>query len=455
MVASGHIAVIDIGKTNIKLAIVDAETLEERAVSTMPNRVLPGPPYPHFDTDGIWAFLLAELAGHNRACPLDAISVTTHGASGALLDAGGELALPVLDYEYDGPEIVAPLYDAIRPPFAETGSPRLAGGLNLGAQIFWQFQTFPEAANTVAAIVTYPQFWAHKLSGVLATEVTSLGCHTDLWRPETGAFSSMVAKQGWAGLMAPVRRADDMLGHLRPDIAEKTGLSPQTQVHCGIHDSNASLYPYIIRRRAPFSVVSTGTWVVCMTIGGKKVELDPERDTLVNVNARGDPVPSARFMGGREFDTLISGDASCSSKDIETVLAEKIMLLPAVETQTGPFKGRQHVWSHPEAELKAGIRFAAASFYLAMMTATCLELTGAEGPAIVEGPFAKNDAYLSMLRSAVGRPVSVSETATGTSTGAAMLVTAGRHLDEQPPCDDQAGNTAMRDYARRWSELAG
>ena len=29
-------------------------------------------------------------------------------------------------------------YDAVRPPFAETGTPRLPIGLNLGAQLFWQ-----------------------------------------------------------------------------------------------------------------------------------------------------------------------------------------------------------------------------------------------------------------------------------------------------------------------------
>ena len=29
----------------------------------------------------------------------------------------------------------------VRPPFAETGTPRLPVGLNLGAQLFWQQKT--------------------------------------------------------------------------------------------------------------------------------------------------------------------------------------------------------------------------------------------------------------------------------------------------------------------------
>ena len=62
-----------------------------------------------------------------------AIAVTAHGATAALVDAAGGLALPVLDYEYPGPDELAADYDAARPPFAETGSPRLPAGLTLGA----------------------------------------------------------------------------------------------------------------------------------------------------------------------------------------------------------------------------------------------------------------------------------------------------------------------------------
>ena len=83
-----HIAVIDIGKTNAKLALVEAGTLREIAVETRPNRVLPGPPWPHFDLEGHWDFLLHHLAAFHAAHGVDAISITTHGAAAVLLDAG-------------------------------------------------------------------------------------------------------------------------------------------------------------------------------------------------------------------------------------------------------------------------------------------------------------------------------------------------------------------------------
>ena len=134
MTAPRHIAVIDIGKTNAKLALVDLGARAEIAVTTRPNRVIPGPPWPHFDTEGHWQFILDGLRDLHARHGVDAISVTTHGASGVLLDAKGGLAAPVLDYEHTGPDTVRGGYDVIRPPFAETGSAALPMGLNLGAQ---------------------------------------------------------------------------------------------------------------------------------------------------------------------------------------------------------------------------------------------------------------------------------------------------------------------------------
>ena len=70
---------------------------------------------------------------------------------------------------------------------------------------------------------------------------------------------------------------------------------------CGAHNSNASLLPRIsCRRREPFTVISTGTWVIIMAVGGT-ARLDPEADMLANVDVHGRTVPTARFMGGREY----------------------------------------------------------------------------------------------------------------------------------------------------------
>ena len=446
-----HIAVIDIGKTNAKLALVDGATLTEIDVVTRPNTVLPGPPYPHFDLDGHWGFFLTHLADFHARHGIDAISVTTHGASCVVLDGAGGLAAPMLDYEYPGPGSVAAEYDALRPDFAQTGSPRLPGGLNVGAQLHWMLKTLPGLDARLAHVITYPQYWGLRLTGQIASDVTSLGCHTDLWDPWRGGFSDLPARLGLEGRIAPPRRPAERLGQLLPDIAARTGLPPTTPVTVGIHDSNASLYPYVLGREAPFAVVSTGTWVVSMAVGGVAATLDPARDVLVNVDARGQPVPSARFMGGREFEVIRAGsDAAPQDADRDLVLATGAMILPAVEAGSGPFPGHAFRWVNvPEA---AGARMVALSWYLALMTDTCLRLIGAAGPVIVEGPFARNPDYCAML--AVLRPagVEIAAGATGTSAGAALLSLAGvappaTRLVARP---EQAA--AMARYAQIWRD---
>ena len=223
MTEARHVLVVDVGKTNAKLALVDTDALAEVEVMTRPNRVLPGPPYPHADVEGLWSFMLDGIGALHRRHRVDALVVTTHGATGALVDSGGGLALPVLDYEHPGPDELAAAYDAARPGFAETGSPRLPAGLNLGAQLFWQFARFPEETARTAAILTYPQYWTRRLCGVAAVEPTSLGCHTDLWDPRRRDFSALVDRQGWRARMPPVRLAGDVLGPVTAAVAGATG----------------------------------------------------------------------------------------------------------------------------------------------------------------------------------------------------------------------------------------
>jgi sugar (pentulose or hexulose) kinase len=445
-----RVAVIDIGKTNSKVALVDLDGPTEIDVVRRPNHVLRDGPYPHLDVEGTWEFIVDGLGRLAEQHGFDAISITTHGATAALIGNGDDLAFPVLDYEFDGPDTLRAEYDRLRPPFDETGSPALPIGLNLGAQIFWQNRKFPEAFARTRAILTYPQFWAWRLCGVMASEVTSLGCHTDLWNPHRGDFSSMVEQVGWRKLFPPVRPANDRLGSLLPLVAKRIGVSEAIPVHCGIHDSNASLLPHLFARKPPLTVVSTGTWVVCMTVGGRVVRLDPTRDTLINVDAFGRAVPSARFMGGREFEILIGGnDQNWSENVIDTVLEDGIMLLPSVQQGSGPFPNRQSRWIG--AEPRNGRRFVAASFYAAMMTATCLDLIGASGDIVVEGPFASNGPYLDMLAAATGRGI-IAETGstTGTSLGAAMLAGAPIRPSASAVREPSSRTDALREYARLW-----
>ena len=451
-----HVAVLDVGKTNVKLALVDLQDLSEIEVLSRPNAVINTGRWPHYDIDAHWQFFVDGLGKLQASHGIDAISVTTHGVCCVFLDTGGELAAPVLDYEHKGIEETADAYNLVRPSFAETGSPRLNLGLNLGSQLFWQFTKWPDLYDRVASILTYPQYWAYRLTGVQSCEVTSLGCHTDLWLPGEGQVSQLVDHLGLSGRFAPIRNAGESLGTILPDLAGQTGIAPDTPVYCGIHDSNASLLPHLADRTPPFSVVSSGTWTIIMSVGGNASALDPVRDTLMNVNAYGDPVPSARFMGGREYELLMGGAVVAKGDEgLGEILSAGIMLLPSVVPEFGPYQGRRAKWVGTEPGEATAERQQAVSLYLALMTATCLELTGHKGDIVVEGPFARNETYLRMLSAAANAPVAPCLSNTGTSIGAALLADPARAAGASPEAAvDESGNERLLAYALEWRQLA-
>ncbi len=414
------IVVIDIGKSNAKLVLVDPATRTVASVRTTANTVRTDGPYPHFDVDALWHWILDGLAEFARLAEIAAISVTTHGACFALV-TGDHLALPILDYEHDGPEAVHDAYRAVCGDFSETLSPDLPNGLNAGRQLFWLSRTFAGAFAETEAILPYPQYWVWRLTGRKVAEVTSLGCHTDMWAPDAGTFSKFATNEGWDRLFPPLVRAWDTVGTVTPDVARRTGLAAECRVVAGIHDSNASLLPHLLTRSLPFAVLSTGTWAIVLAPGGSIAHLDPARDCLANVDAYGRPVPSARFMAGREFGLLAGGDAEPSDQDVARVVADGIMALPTFAPLTGPFGKAQGRWTVDPDGLTPGERAAAASLYAALVTETCLSLAGADGPVIVEGRFAQNRLFLAALAARIPRPLLVEPDATGTLDGALLL----------------------------------
>nr|MBX2879755.1 hypothetical protein [Granulosicoccus sp.] len=300
------------------------------------------------------------------------------------------------------------------------------GGLNIGAQLFWQQRHHPELFLKVHTILTWPQYWIYMLTGERHNDVTSLGCHTDLYDPRRQRYSTLVDRMNWHSLMPPVINSGQRIGTLSAVVAEQTGLHGGTPVFSGIHDSNASLVPHLVSQVLPFTVVSTGTWFIAMSVGGQEVELDQKKDTLLNINAFGDTVPSARFMGGRERD-LLQSSMPIDATAMEALLGDSatpLLMMPSAMTGTGPYPDATQCWINPVAETNdASLSDCAVTLYLALMTYECMQLVGSLGPTFIEGPLAHDTYYAQMLAAVSDRPVFISGSETGTSVGAAMLIT--------------------------------
>ena len=426
---NGVTAVLDIGKTNVKVATFarDGALVWERS---MPNRVVLDTLYPHADVETIWAFLLAALADANKVERIAAIVPTTHGCAAALIDVSG-LVLPVMDYEFAGVAAIEPFYAPLRPPFAQSFSPPLPVGLNLARQLAWQQRHFPEAFVRARYLLTYPQYWAWRLSGIAAAEVTSLGAHSDLWAPLQGQFSSVVAALDLRRLMPPLRPAYQCLASIRPEVSTAAGLGHDVGVFCGVHDSNASLLQHLGSRRAPFTIVSTGTWVILMAPGLSVTGLDPADDTLANVDVEGRPVATARFMGGREYAAIAGAPGNPDPAALTRVIASGAMALPCF---AGPGAGGPFAARHGEirGDIAAADRPALATLYVALMSDLMLTRLGViAGDLIVEGSFAANPVYAALLAALrPSQPVFAGSDAAGTARGAALLA-------QWPPRDFQ------------------
>lgn len=400
----GWVSVLDIGKTLAKLSLWDerGRLLSQRVSANQP---LITPTARALNAPAIEQWLAGVLSDFARIGPLAAIVPVAHGAAAAVLRSG-QLGCPVSDYEEPIPAGLMASYRAGRDAFACTGSPSLPDGLNLGAQLHHLEAFQPRLLEGDAQLLPWPQYWAWRLSGVAASEVTSLGCHTDLWQPARGTPSRMAEQRGWAARLAPLRLADEVLGTISEEWAERTGLDRKVLVYCGMHDSNAALlaargFAQLAGREA--TVVSTGTWFVAMRSPADGAPLDlaalPEtRDCLVNIDVRGRPVPSARFMGGREIETLGgfgAADEAAALAVAPALIASGAMVLPCWAPGVGPFPRARGCWVDEPAE-PAGRR-AALGLYLALMTDTALGLIGTRERVLVEGRFAGSEVFVRAL----------------------------------------------------------
>ncbi len=308
-----------------------------------------------------------------------------------------------MDYEAPVTPAERAAYDVGRDPFEATGSPALPMGLNLGLQLH-RLEALTGPWPEDLRIVTWAQYWAWRLSGVAACEVTSLGCHTDLWRPLEGRPSAMAVRRGWARRLAPLRRADEVLGPVTPEWVARAGLAADCRVLCGLHDSNAALlaargHPQIAAGDA--TVLSTGTWFVAMRSAGPASapdlsSLSESRDCLINVDIGGRTTPSARFMGGREAEILAGLDIFALTEGYDPdaliarlpdLMARGVFALPSFAVGTGPFPHRAGRWEKEPADPQD--RRAACGLYLALMADTLLTLLGSRERLLIEGRFAE------------------------------------------------------------------
>jgi len=453
----GWIIVLDIGKSFSKASLWD-ETGLCIAQRTRANLRLELAGRLTLDHAGIEAWLRETLFEFAKMGPVSAIVPVAHGAGMTLISNQQLLEAP-LDYEWTGVAVQRAVYDPQRDPFVATGSPALPSGLNLGMQLHW-LESIGSTGASTGQILPWTQYWAWVLSGVPAAEVTSLGCHTDLWRPYDHRPSDLAVRRGWAERLAPMTPAGTVLGTLQPGWVDATGLSRNVEVYCGIHDSNAALlnarsHPQVTGRDA--TILSTGTWFVAMRTpvdNSAAINLAEARDCLLNVDIAGAPIPTARFMGGREIELLAGSNASLQnglaySAAIEAVEAGD-MILPSYAPGVGPYPFAPLREVSPISPPEAAR--AKAHLYAALLADASLDLIGSCDTVVVDGRFSRAPIFVQALANLRAKSrIAVSSDDQGVAHGALQLLKRGRHdaLKTISPLP-----VDMSAYRARWRDAA-
>ncbi len=434
-----YTAVVDFGKTNKKVLIYDRD-LQVRATKrkTFQEVVIEG--YRCDDIAGAMQFVkeaIAELA--RQFAPIRAIAFTTHGATFVALDAKGELVFPTVSYDHEAP---SELREEFHRTFgsrvdlqAATMTPPLPLLINPGFGVFFLKQRDPARFKKAAHIVFLPQYLGYLMTGKLAIEPTYIGCHTYLWDFTASTPSRVAEALGIADkLGVPMRAPWEAQGRVRPEIAAALGVPDTCVVTCGIHDSNASLLPYLLKEAGDdFILDSTGTWCVAMSPGGRfplaKEELGKE--VFFNLSAFGKPVKTTIFRGGAEFaywtEKLGRGKehpAELDTGQLDKVFESGAAVLPTLFPGSGMFPRSRASLIRAERLLEdPALAFAALDLGLAIQSRVALKGTNsAAHPTIfVEGGFRNNVPYVKLLAALFpGSKVFLSDLSEATAFGAAI-----------------------------------
>ena len=417
------IAVVDVGFTNTKVILYDAELKHITELKTAsPHHV--GKHYREIDVDAIARFAGEALNRLDKTLPIDVIVPSAHGACIVCLKDDGTPAVPVMDYTSEPPASVIAAYQKQMPGFAESYAPYLPMALLHSVQLFWQQEALPQEFSQVKTILPLMQYVAFALGGRAVTEVSSMSCQSHLVDMRTGTPSSLSIAQGWAQKFAPPAKAWDVVGQFKTQL-RAVGFQGGGDILSGVHDSNANYLRYLAGGQQHFTLLSTGTWIISFDTDADMMKLDHARDIVANKDVFGRTVACSRFFGGKEFEVVSQGadGGEASLEAAQKLVQAKVMALPSFTDSGGPMpntggKGRVIGSICDTAENRASL----ASLYCALMVSESLDALHSQHDIIVDGPFSQNQVFLQLLAALrPSQPVYASRLRDGTATGAACL----------------------------------
>ncbi len=291
--------IYDIGKTNKKCLVFshDGKVVDEYSEQFAETTDEDGFPCEDILKLKEWVLGQYNLLSKKEAYKIKAINFATYGASFVHIDEHGNPLTPLYNYLKPFPEqlkkdFLSKYFNHNADEFAlETASPFM-GMLNSGLQLYWLKHKQPEVWKTIQYSLHLPQYLSYLFTGKLLSDYTSVGCHTGLWDVTKQTYHSWVLAEG-IDQKIPVLTAVPVAG-------EKDGILIGT----GLHDSSSALIPYLKKYKAPFLLISTGTWCINLNPFNATAltQEQLQKDSLCYLQANAQPVKASRIFLGKEHE---------------------------------------------------------------------------------------------------------------------------------------------------------
>lgn len=383
------IAVLDVGKTNKKLIVFDPDYRILLEQSDVIKETTDEDGFPCEDLHALnrWMQQSYEQALQLPGVEIKALNFSAYGASLVHIQNKGEVWGPLYNYLKPFKKEWRTHFEArhgeIRKISLETASPDL-GALNSGMQLYRIFSFNPDYKFIVRHSLHLPQYLCWKFSGRAVSEISSIGCHTMLWDFNKHDYHDWVKEEKLTSYLAPLHKGE------RP--VTPTGGRNGILYGSGLHDSSASLIPYLRMGGERFVVISTGTWSISFNPFNHEplTESELDQDCLSYLTPFGDSVKASRFFIGQEHDLLL--------KQISDHFHKK------PEVQNLKFN---KLWFEPLQEIKNLSEYSSAdeayhrlmwSLMKKQKQSTDLCLGGTRVQKIcVDGGFSRNDIFMQMM----------------------------------------------------------
>jgi len=295
------IAVIDVGKTNKKIVLFDQHynIVCERSARFLETADEDGDPCENLEALRLSVFDSLRWLFTKPDFDVKAINFSAYGASFVNIDEDGNPVTPLYNYLKPYPEELKNRfyndYGGQEAFSLQTASPVL-GSLNSGMQLYRLKHEKPEVFKQVKYSLHLPQYLSYLISGKPCSDITSIGCHTNLWDFQKNDYHQWVHKEGIDQKLAPISSYDETTKAVFPGNNYLVGI--------GLHDSSAALIPYMVNFHEPFILLSTGTWCITLNpFNNTQLSIDElKQDCLCYLHYQGQPVKASRLFSGPEYE---------------------------------------------------------------------------------------------------------------------------------------------------------